>query len=663
VVTAKKYIDRAMAGVPQLFEWQSKTATGKIFWVEVNLKQVILNGQEQILAIVRDISSRKSAEESLKESERRLFTLMTNLPGMAYRCRNDADWTMEFVSSGCRELTGYGSADFINNRRIAYNDIIHPADREAVRLTVEASLARGEHFQSIYRIITKSGKPKWVWEQGIGVFAADGQVLALEGFITDINDQQLARDALRVSEQQYRQLFQNMSSGVAVYQAVEEGRDFIVTDLNSAGEKIVGKSKTDICGRPVLEVFPGLAGTGLVEILHDVWKTGQTVRKHSFLYQDPGIALWTDNSVYKLPTGEIISVFDDVTNRRQAEEDLKSSRELLESFTSAATDGFTIWDSAFNLININHSAMQYLPADTRKEQVIGRYIEDLLPNIRESGDLERYRRVMKSGQPIFIEEHIYAPVFGDRYVNVRAFRVGDGLGIITTDITQRVKAEQELRNYSDRMKNLSAYLQDVLEKERTRIAREIHDELGQAMTAIKFDIAWIEKRITDFPEIVAKTTALRGLIDTTARTIQRISAELRPGLLDDLGLVAAIEWQANEFSQRTGIECRARLEVDDVVFDLTQSTALFRIFQESLTNIARHSRATIVNVQLLRKDDKIRFIIEDNGVGIRPEQISDSRSLGLLGMKERVAFIDGKLKIRGLKTHGTNVTVEIPFKS
>jgi PAS domain S-box-containing protein len=230
------------------------------------------------------------------------------------------------------------------------------------------------------------------------------------------------------------------------------------------------------------------------------------------------------------------------------------------------------------------------------------------------------------------------------------------------DITERKRAEEQLRNSREQLRNLSAYLQSMREEERTNIAREIHDELGQVLTALKMDASWLGSKYKEFGPIVEKTKSMSDLIDSTIRTVKRICAELRPGVLDDLGLVAAMEWQAEEFQKRSGIACEVSFAPNDIVLDGERSTTIFRIIQEALTNVIRHAEATKVRIRLERGDGRILLKVEDNGKGITKSQSSAHSSFGLIGIRERARFLGGEAKIEGSEGKGTSVSVSLPLK-
>lgn len=229
-------------------------------------------------------------------------------------------------------------------------------------------------------------------------------------------------------------------------------------------------------------------------------------------------------------------------------------------------------------------------------------------------------------------------------------------------ITTQKKTEQQLQRSRAELRSLSRHLQEVRESERSRIARVIHDELGQMLTALKIDLSWMRKKLPEEQrQLLDKTVEISKHIDETIRTVQEISAELRPGILDDLGLSAAMEWQAQEFQQKTGITCQIRSGVDCSTLEKQCATGLFRIFQESLTNIYRHSSATRAAVTLREANETLTMTVTDNGGGISEEKLSDPKSLGLIGMRERVHSLGGKLTIGRLAGGGTRIRVALPY--
>jgi signal transduction histidine kinase len=209
------------------------------------------------------------------------------------------------------------------------------------------------------------------------------------------------------------------------------------------------------------------------------------------------------------------------------------------------------------------------------------------------------------------------------------------------------------------LRALTARVQDAREEERRRVAREIHDELGQALTAIKIDLSSLVHEFPPDAQQVKRIESISNVVDQTIKSVRRISTELRPGILDDVGLIAAVEWAAEEFEARTGTRCRLELPEDDSAIDSDRATAIFRILQETLTNVARHANAACVHVRLLKECGSVVLEVHDDGRGATEEQLSASGSLGIRGMRERALLLEGELTIRGIPGQGTTVLVRI----
>lgn len=234
---------------------------------------------------------------------------------------------------------------------------------------------------------------------------------------------------------------------------------------------------------------------------------------------------------------------------------------------------------------------------------------------------------------------------------------------LAQEIKERRLVEEQLWETQDNLRALAAHLQSVREEEQTRIAREIHDELGQALTGLKMDLTWLASRLpaTQKP-LIAKTTSMFQLIDDTIKSVRRIVSGLRPEVLDEVGLAAAVAWQARDFQKRTGIRCRTTLPPDSGGLNRERSTAMFRVFQEVLTNVARHAAATRVDIVMRPDPETLVLEVQDNGKGIGEPDIRSPKSLGLLGMQERVLPFGGDVEITGLSGKGTKVTVSIPLR-
>lgn len=232
---------------------------------------------------------------------------------------------------------------------------------------------------------------------------------------------------------------------------------------------------------------------------------------------------------------------------------------------------------------------------------------------------------------------------------------------IQRDVTDRRRAENELRESRHELRALAARLQKVREEERTGIAREIHDELGQALTGLKLEMAWMKHRLPRNHQMQAQCRSVVEGIDGTLGAVRRIATELRPSLLDQLGLAAALEWQGQEFAARSGLTVRTHLAVDGAAIPDDLGSSAFRILQESLTNVARHARATRVTIRLTQTPDLLTLQVADDGIGIAPDRLEGTASLGLVGMRERALACGGEVRIVGTPGRGTTVTLDVPL--
>jgi len=262
-------------------------------------------------------------------------------------------------------------------------------------------------------------------------------------------------------------------------------------------------------------------------------------------------------------------------------------------------------------------------------------------------------------------DYIVKPVIAEVLRSKLAVFVGlhDMNRMLNAELAERALTEQRLRASEENLRALAAHLQSVREEERIHIAREIHDELGQALTGLKFDIGAIARGCAtgESGTVAEKSEAAAHAIDRIINSVRRIASGLRPEVLDEIGLGAAIDWQAREFQRRTGVRCHVELPPKFVDPDKERSTAIFRIFQELLTNVARHANATRVDVRLEEtQEEGLRLTVADNGRGIQASEFESPTSLGFLGLKERVLAFSGTIDVNGEEAKGTTVSVTIP---
>ena len=371
-------------------------------------------------------------------------------------------------------------------------------------------------------------------------------------------------------------------------------------------------------------------------------------------------------------------ILRDITLRKQAEAEaekirgaLGEAQARLGAIVDSAMDAVITVDEEQNIVLFNRAAEQVF--GVRREEVLGTGLERLLPvrfrgahrghiesfgrtgvTSRRMGDVTTLWALRASGEEFPIEASIsQASEAGRRYFTV-----------ILRDITLRKQGEEALIKQKEELRELSARVLEAREEEKTRIARELHDELGQLLTALKMDLLWLrERQKGDDAEVAAKTAGMEGLLDQMVSSTRRISADLRPLMLDDLGLADAASWLVQDFSQRSGIRCEIKLVGEDFAgVEGSIATAVYRAIQESLTNIGRHSGAKNAWVVLAIEGDQVHFEVEDDGRGIAPQDMAKVRSLGLKGMRERVAYFGGSLEISRAPRGGTRLRAQVPAR-
>jgi signal transduction histidine kinase len=264
------------------------------------------------------------------------------------------------------------------------------------------------------------------------------------------------------------------------------------------------------------------------------------------------------------------------------------------------------------------------------------------------------------------DDHIKEETQEDLTLEVFSWTIEQTVGLLLISSYHSYMSKQTPRGQreesGEQFRNLSAYLQAAREEERKRIAREIHDELGQVLTTMKIELSLLREEVLH--DVTAATNRIQSLkeqVDETIHSVKGIITKLRPGLLDDLGLTAAIEWQAKDFQRHTGIVCEVLAEPEEINMNSEISTAMFRIFQETLTNITRHSGAKRVTVKLIQTDDALKLQVHDNGRGITTEEIHDPKSFGLIGIRERAQYWRGTVEIDGTPEVGTTIIVRFPM--
>jgi PAS domain S-box-containing protein len=364
---------------------------------------------------------------------------------------------------------------------------------------------------------------------------------------------------------------------------------------------------------------------------------------------------------------EIVGLWTDVSLRRQASEVMRRQADIInqiqETVISIDLDGY--------VMSWNTGAEKMLGYSV--EEALGKHISFTYPvEDREFLEREVIGPVKAKGtHQVEVRRRTKSGALRFTKLSLTLLRddTDSPIGIIgiSMDITDRRIGEEALLNSRNQLAALAVRLESVREEERTRIALEVHDVLGQALTGLKLDVAWVHKRITESIEpaqhadVLARLVSARELLDSTIQSVRDIATTLRPGVLDELGLEAAVEWQAQEFQHRTGIVCDTTIWPRNMMLEPGQSTALFRIFQEILTNVARHAQATNVSIRLKQSGEHVSLQVGDNGRGISGVEQSGPEAFGLLGMRLRAQQQGGSFDIQGILGTGTTVTVLIPL--
>lgn len=484
-----------------------------------------------------------------------------------------------------------------------------------------------------------------------------------------------AQAARRAGEEQYRLLV--MQANDIIYRTDRMGR---FTFVNPTATRIMQYTDEELVGRRFLELIRADYRPAV-----ERFYGRQFVRKrHNTYYEFPAIAkdgheVWIGQHVQLLQQdGEVAgfqAVARDITARRRAEELLRRSEAFVSSVIDHLPNMVFVKDAQdLRFVRLNKAGETLLGYSCA--ELIGKTDVDFFPREEAAFFRAMDRQVLDSGRLLDIpEEPIETKYHGQRLLHTKKIPIYDEQGRpqyllgISEDITERKAAERRLRDTLEQIRQLSGRLATVQEEERARIARELHDELGVRLSCFKIDLSHLQGAVSDLRDAAPRErmgARIRNMIepvDATIASVQELVSQLRPAVLDDLGLVAAIEWQCQDVQRRTGMPCTCSTSAEDIAMDPDQATALFRICQEALTNVARHAHANAVTVTLQEAGGVLRLEVTDDGVGIPPAKIADPRSLGLLGMRERMARLGGDLTVRGQPWQGTTVIATLARRS
>jgi PAS domain S-box-containing protein len=631
-----------------------------------------------LILFTQVITERKRAEQALRASEERFANLihdlgervkeLTALHQAARILQDDTKSESELLRNIVSLLPAAWQYPEVTAARISFGGTeFKTADFIKTSWSQLGEFSAG-NLKGEVEVVYLQEKPT----KDIGPFLFEERNLinSLAEMLSSALNRRYAQEALRESEEVFRTLTENVSAGIYIY------RDSKFIYVNPTAELLTGYSRIELLGMSLYDlIHPGFRDT--VRDRVEQRKLGRQVpsRSEDKITTKNGEERWMDVSA--APTsfcGEpaVIATTFDITSRKWAEEELQRSEERYRTLFETAPDAVGVFDANMRLLMTNERGAQLYGFKEAKELIGHSVYEFIAPEDRERCQTE-IEDMQRSGK-LAVFECTGMRRDETRFdLETRATLIpnleGQASSVLTvnTDITTRKCAEKALKVSQEQLRALSAKVQSAREEEGTRIAREIHDELGGALTGIKWELETIDTRLSAsngdpaIADVRKQLTSMTGLIESTIDTVRRISSELRPGVLDDLGLVAAIEWQAQQFQKRTGLKVRWETDLETAAVSRDGATAVFRIFQEVLTNILRHSAATNIDIKLQQGSDRLELTVMDDGRGITDDERKNTLSLGLLGMKERALLVGGEVRIRGAEGKGTTVTVTIPL--
>lgn len=607
-----------------------------------------------LLGVTRNITESKKAEQALKESEEKYRTLVEQASdGILV---TDLQGIIIDMNSRLCAMFGYSKEEVVNKNVVEF---LHPENMKQQPLRFNQLF--GDQSLLLERVAVHRDGTVFDIELNTKLIS-NNRALSV---IRNISERKKAEQLLRESEERYKALVENAPEALVVFDINE--KRFV--NVSETAGSLFKMTKDELLQIGPVEVSPRYQPDGQLSADLAIEKINLAIMgdKPSFEWthrDKEGNPIPCEVRLVRLPSetkillrGSII----DITDRKKAEQALKESEEKYRTLVEQASDPIVIYSLDGKILDYNHAFMS--ATGYQKENLEKMSLSDLL----FEEDLKSRPIVfggIKKGLAVHDVRRIKRKDGTAMSVELNSKMMPDGnIMVIGRDITERKKAEKELEDSYRAIRRLTDHLQNIREEERTHIAREIHDELGQQLTVMKMDISWINKKIAGSNDISMKekTKELMALLDQTVKTVRRISSELRPSLLDDLGLTAAMEWQLHEFGRRSGIKTSLEIPPTDIKLSDSHKTGLFRIFQESLTNVARHSKAKQVDVVLSQEVKKLVLSITDNGHGFDKQKIAEKKTLGILGMKERTSMIGGSYEITSTPGKGTRVVVTIPL--
>ncbi len=597
-----------------------------------------------------DITERKRTEEELRRSEERFRALVENSSEVIGLFDRDGRWL--YASPSVERLWGYTAQEMLATK--TFGERVHPEDIEQLRRNFQALVSKPDGIDTLeFRARHKDGSWRAFETIGVNRLETPG-VRAIVANLRDVTARRQAEAALKESEERFRTLIERapISIGIARYG--------LTIYANEAYQKMFGfRSIDELRGRPIAEQWapqcrPEIEerarrrGLGL-PVATEYEAIGQ--RKDGSQFPVHAAA-----TLVQLADGPAnIGFLSDITDRKRAEEQRTSILERV-------SDAFVALDTDWRYTYLNTKAAQIF--GRQRDELVGKHIWTEFPEGIGQPFYKAYYRAAQEQVAVELEEY-YPPY--DRWFENRIYPSQDGLSIFFRDITERKQGEQRLQRSYEELRALAARMETVREEESSRIARELHDEIGQALTAIKIHLQTLQRR-ADAAAVAADLSESIGMAERALQQVRNLSLDLRPSVLDDLGLAAALRWYLDRQARLSGFAAEfAELSTDlpPVRLPRELETACFRVVQQALTNVAQHARARNVRVELRRKDGDLSISIRDDGVGFdvaaARAQARGGRSLGILGMEERVLLLKGAFEVRSEPAGGAEVFARFPL--
>lgn len=609
----------------------------------------------------RDVQNRLISSD-LADSEVRLQLLVNNVRDYAIFML-DTEGHIATWNAGAESIKGYSAGEVIGkDMSIFYT--LEQKERGEPAHNLKMAKVHG-HYNSEGWRIRKDGTRFWADIVFTALLDDRGELMGFAKITRDRTEYKRAQE--QIAHQ--ARLIEGTTDVI-----VSVDRQFHVISWNRGAEAEYGYVMNEVIGRRAHDVFRTTSTEEQQTVIrHELERLGYW-KGEVIHHKKDGLRLHLLYSVSETRDiqGKVdgyVLVGRDISALKAEEAQLRKFNETLATQVREKTaelitvfermsDGILAFDNLGTINYVNQQAAKMNKC--RPEDLIGVNFWKRFPMASNNEFGENFHRAMENQQNVHFE--MFSPSL-ELWIECFIYPSRDGLSLFFRDITENRKAEETVLRTSEELRQLASHLQDVREEERAMIAREIHDELGQQLTGIKMDVSWVARHLgterTDGLEARVKGTL--GLLDTTINTVRRIATELRPSILDDLGLVAAIEWQCQEFSRRSGIKSSFRSSFNDFPFEPSTAIGLFRICQESLTNVARHSGGDQVRIDLDWMNDRLTLRIRDNGIGLLANVAGSKKTLGLVGMRERAIMMGGELRVCNAAEGGLILEADIPL--